>query len=143
MLLENALWRSNRPPIVIDDLRPGHWPEVARIYAEGIATGAATFETEEKANRDGDIGGEADGARHKASGGFRSCRERQMPVLVRVAVDGQLPDVAAVGFERQRPEVHGERDAERRSGLDPRRTTNLQRANSTRIGSSLSGTVTG
>ena len=28
------------------DLRPGDWAEVARIYAEGIATGNATFETE-------------------------------------------------------------------------------------------------
>ena len=28
------------------DLRLGDWPEVARIYAEGIATGNATFETE-------------------------------------------------------------------------------------------------
>ena len=28
------------------DLRPRDWPEVARIYAEGIATGNATFETE-------------------------------------------------------------------------------------------------
>jgi len=27
-------------------LLPEHWPEVARIYAEGIATGNATFETE-------------------------------------------------------------------------------------------------
>lgn len=34
------------PPVVIDDLRPQHWPEVARIYADGIATGNATFETE-------------------------------------------------------------------------------------------------
>ena len=25
---------------------PEHWPEVARIYAEGIATGNATFETD-------------------------------------------------------------------------------------------------
>lgn len=33
-------------PVTIADLRPEHWPEVARIYAEGIATGAATFETE-------------------------------------------------------------------------------------------------
>ncbi len=33
-------------PIAIDDLRPEHWPEVARIYAEGISTGEATFETE-------------------------------------------------------------------------------------------------
>ena len=27
------------------DLRSGDWPEVARIFAEGIATGHATFET--------------------------------------------------------------------------------------------------
>jgi L-amino acid N-acyltransferase YncA len=27
-------------------LRPGDWPEVARIFDEGIATGNATFETE-------------------------------------------------------------------------------------------------
>jgi L-amino acid N-acyltransferase YncA len=31
---------------VLRDLRPGDWPEVSRIYAEGIATGNATFETE-------------------------------------------------------------------------------------------------
>ena len=30
----------------IADLRPEHWAEVARIYAEGIATGDATFETD-------------------------------------------------------------------------------------------------
>jgi phosphinothricin acetyltransferase len=30
----------------IHDLRPDHWPEVARIYTEGIATGNATFETD-------------------------------------------------------------------------------------------------
>ena len=28
------------------DLRPEHWSEVARIYAAGIATGDATFETD-------------------------------------------------------------------------------------------------
>jgi L-amino acid N-acyltransferase YncA len=31
---------------MVRDLRPGDWPEVARIYAEGIATGDATFEVE-------------------------------------------------------------------------------------------------
>ena len=31
---------------MVRDLRPGDWAEVARIYAEGIATGNATFETE-------------------------------------------------------------------------------------------------
>jgi L-amino acid N-acyltransferase YncA len=30
----------------VRDLRPSDWPEVSRIYAEGIATGNATFETE-------------------------------------------------------------------------------------------------
>jgi phosphinothricin acetyltransferase len=34
------------PPTVVAALCPEHWPEVARIYAEGIATGDATFETE-------------------------------------------------------------------------------------------------
>jgi phosphinothricin acetyltransferase len=34
------------PPAVVEELRPEHWPEVARIYAEGITTGDATFETE-------------------------------------------------------------------------------------------------
>src|SRR4051812_24064744 len=31
---------------MIEGLRTEHWPEVARIYAEGISTGDATFETE-------------------------------------------------------------------------------------------------
>ena len=30
----------------VRDLRPGDWPEVARIFEEGIRTGVATFETE-------------------------------------------------------------------------------------------------
>jgi L-amino acid N-acyltransferase YncA len=32
--------------VAVVRLRPEHWPEVARIYGEGIATGNATFETE-------------------------------------------------------------------------------------------------
>jgi phosphinothricin acetyltransferase len=32
--------------IAIEPLRHEHWPDVARIYADGIATGNATFETE-------------------------------------------------------------------------------------------------
>jgi L-amino acid N-acyltransferase YncA len=32
--------------VTVEELRPEHWPDVARIYAEGIATGDATFETE-------------------------------------------------------------------------------------------------
>ena len=35
---------DNRP-VRIDDMRPSDWAEVAAIYAEGIATGQATFET--------------------------------------------------------------------------------------------------
>jgi phosphinothricin acetyltransferase len=31
---------------IAEALRPEHWAEVARIYADGIATGHATFETE-------------------------------------------------------------------------------------------------
>lgn len=30
----------------IRDLRPADWPDVARIYEEGIRTGDTTFETE-------------------------------------------------------------------------------------------------
>jgi L-amino acid N-acyltransferase YncA len=33
-------------PLAIADLLPEHWPQVAEIYREGIATGNATFETE-------------------------------------------------------------------------------------------------
>ena len=32
--------------MTVRDLRPSDWPEVARIYREGIETGNATFETE-------------------------------------------------------------------------------------------------
>jgi L-amino acid N-acyltransferase YncA len=32
--------------VVVRDLGPVDWPEVSRIYAEGITTGNATFETE-------------------------------------------------------------------------------------------------
>lgn len=33
-------------PVSIEPLRPENWPQVADIYAEGIATGEATFEVE-------------------------------------------------------------------------------------------------
>ena len=32
--------------VQIEPMAEGDWPEVRRIYAEGIATGDATFETE-------------------------------------------------------------------------------------------------
>src|SRR5437764_1769980 len=34
------------PAVEIRDLRPGDWPEVAGIYAAGVATRNATFETD-------------------------------------------------------------------------------------------------
>ena len=37
---------SERAPIEMTGLRPEHWPAVAAIWAEGIATGVATFETD-------------------------------------------------------------------------------------------------
>ena len=33
-------------PVSIEPLEADHWPEVVGIYAEGIATGHATFETD-------------------------------------------------------------------------------------------------
>lgn len=37
---------SPTEPLVIEAMRPDHWPAVRAIYAEGIATGDGTFETE-------------------------------------------------------------------------------------------------
>lgn len=32
--------------LTVEEFRPEHWPDAARVYEEGIATGNATFETE-------------------------------------------------------------------------------------------------
>lgn len=37
---------------MIDDMRPADWPEVSRIFSEGIATGHATFATAPPADWD-------------------------------------------------------------------------------------------
>ena len=37
---------SDRAPVVVRAMADGDWDDVRRIYAEGIATGDATFETE-------------------------------------------------------------------------------------------------
>jgi phosphinothricin acetyltransferase len=37
---------AGTPTITLEHLQPEHWPDVERIYADGIATGNATFETE-------------------------------------------------------------------------------------------------
>jgi len=45
--MRRATLPALRPPSVkVRDLGPDDWPELSRIYAEGIATGNATFETE-------------------------------------------------------------------------------------------------
>lgn len=38
--------RRPAAPITIEPMRPGDWDEVAAIYAEGMATGDSTFESE-------------------------------------------------------------------------------------------------
>lgn len=38
-------WGSSISAFTIEPLREAHWPSVAEIYAEGIRTGQATFET--------------------------------------------------------------------------------------------------
>jgi L-amino acid N-acyltransferase YncA len=37
---------QNRGPMIIEPMQLADWPEVLRIYAEGLATGVASFETE-------------------------------------------------------------------------------------------------
>jgi L-amino acid N-acyltransferase YncA len=41
-------------PLVLRDLAARDWPDVARIYADGLATGVASFETEVPSWRDWD-----------------------------------------------------------------------------------------
>ena len=41
----NAAMMHPSATLLIDDLTPADWPAAAAIYAEGIATGNATFET--------------------------------------------------------------------------------------------------
>jgi phosphinothricin acetyltransferase len=38
--------RAPEPATPVEELRAEHWPAVERIYAEGLATGNASFETE-------------------------------------------------------------------------------------------------
>ena len=54
----------------VRDLRPGDWPEVARIYQQGIETGNATFETEVPSWEDWD-GAHLPGPRFVAERGGR------------------------------------------------------------------------
>jgi L-amino acid N-acyltransferase YncA len=38
--------RAGPDPVRVEAMAPGDWEDVRRIYAEGIATGNATLETE-------------------------------------------------------------------------------------------------
>ena len=44
----DSAWRSLIMNITIREMAPGDWPTVAAIYREGIETGHATFEAEER-----------------------------------------------------------------------------------------------
>jgi phosphinothricin acetyltransferase len=61
---------ASLPRVAIRDLRPGDWPEVSRIYAAGIATRNATFETEVPAWEEWDAA-HLPGERYVATGGDR------------------------------------------------------------------------
>jgi len=97
--------------ITIGSLRPEHWPEVARIYEAGIATGNATFETEVPswdawdaahpelrlvAEREGEVVGWA--ALSPASS--RRCYRGVAEVSVYVAADAQGGGVGLALLER-------------------------------------------
>jgi len=44
-----AIWRElqeDHMPYIIDQMKPSDWPQVARIYEQGIRTGLATFQHE-------------------------------------------------------------------------------------------------
>ena len=43
---DRAVTGVGAPPLTIGPMRRRHWPDVRRIYAEGIATGHATLETD-------------------------------------------------------------------------------------------------
>jgi len=85
----------------IRDLRPGDWPEVSRIYAEGIATRNATFETEVPSWQEWD-------AAHASEHGFVVEREGELvgwiaavPVSSRCCYAGVL-EISAYVAEQAR-----------------------------------------
>src|SRR3954447_24980344 len=85
--------------VEVRDLRPDDWPEVARIYEEGIQTGNATFETEVPS-------WEAWDAAHLAEHRFVAERDRRLagwvalaPVSSRCCYAGVAEISAYVGEE--------------------------------------------
>ena len=90
----------------VRDLRPDDWPEVARIFEEGIRTGVATFETEVPA-------WEAWDAAHLAEHRLVAVRDGQVvgwialaPVSSRCCYDG-VAEVSAYVSEEARGEGMG------------------------------------
>jgi len=85
------------PVVAIDELRPEHWPGVASVYAEGIATGRATFETEVPSWEDWD-------AAHLAEHRFVALRDGEVvgwvavsPVSDRCVYGGVVENSVYVG----------------------------------------------
>ena len=87
------------------DLRADDWPEVARIYAEGIETGNATFETEVPSWEAWDASHlpERTGSSPSATGGS-SAGSRSLPVSSRECYSGvaEVSVVRARGSARRR-----------------------------------------
>ena len=90
----------------VRDLRPDDWPEVARIFEEGIRTGVATFETEVPA-------WEAWDAAHLAEHRLVAARDGQVvgwialaPVSSRCCYEG-VAEVSAYVSEEARGEGMG------------------------------------
>ncbi len=74
--------------VELRDLRPGDWPEVSRIYAGGIATRNATFETEVPSWEAWDRAHLADPRLVGTSGGRVVCWAAALPVSARPAYRG-------------------------------------------------------
>jgi L-amino acid N-acyltransferase YncA len=94
--------------VVVRDLRPADWPEVSRIFGEGVATGNATFETEVPA-------WEAWDAAHLAEHRFVAERDGRVagwvalaPVSSRCCYAGVAEVSAYVGEEARGEGVGGE-----------------------------------
>jgi L-amino acid N-acyltransferase YncA len=75
--------------IDVRDLGPGDWPEVSGIYAEGIATGNATFETEVPS-------WEAWDAAHLPEHRFAAVRDRRVAGWVALTPASRRPCYAGV-----------------------------------------------
>jgi len=107
--MRQATLPTLRPPSVkVRGLGPDDWPEVSRIYAEGIATGNATFETKAPTWQEWD-------AAHLPAHRVVAERERRVvawialsPVSSRCCYAGVAEISAYVGAEARGQGVGGE-----------------------------------